>query len=70
MQAIYLLVPISLLFLLASFWAMRYAIRSRQFDDLDTAAHRVVLQDREERRQSLQAAAAPTDQASTDRASQ
>jgi cbb3-type cytochrome oxidase maturation protein len=53
MQAIYMLVPISLIFLLASFWAIRYAIRSRQFDDLDTAANRIILQDREERRQAL-----------------
>lgn len=60
MQAIYMLVPISLVFLLASFWAIRYAIKSRQFDDLDTAASRIILQDREERRHALGTQPPPT----------
>lgn len=52
MHVIYLLVPLSLIFLLGSIFAIRYAIRSNQFDDLDSAAHRVILDDREVRRQS------------------
>lgn len=52
MQIIYLLVPLSLIFLLGSIWAIRYAIRSNQFDDLDRAAQRIILDDREARRQS------------------
>lgn len=52
MQIIYLLVPLSLIFLLGSIWAIRYAIRSNQFDDLDSAAQRVILDDREARRQN------------------
>jgi cbb3-type cytochrome oxidase maturation protein len=51
MQIIYLLVPLSLIFLLGSIWAIRYAIRSNQFDDLDRAAQRIILDDREARRQ-------------------
>jgi cbb3-type cytochrome oxidase maturation protein len=47
MHVIYLLVPLSLIFLLGSIWAIRYAVRSHQFDDLDGAAHRVILDDRE-----------------------
>lgn len=50
MQIIYLLVPLSLIFLLGSIWAIRYAIRSNQFDDLDRAAQRIILDDREARR--------------------
>lgn len=51
MQIIYLLVPLSLIFLLGSIWAIRYAIRSNQFDDLDRAAQRIIIDDREARRQ-------------------
>jgi cbb3-type cytochrome oxidase maturation protein len=51
MHIIYLLVPLSLLFLLGSIWAIRFAIRSNQFDDLDSAAHRVILDDRQARRE-------------------
>lgn len=52
MQVIYLLVPLSLLFLLGSIWAIRYAIRHNQFDDLDRAAQRIILEDRELMRQN------------------
>ncbi|MEY2863771.1 MAG: hypothetical protein RLY58_1478 [Pseudomonadota bacterium] len=52
MHVIYLLVPLSLIFLLGSIWAIRYAIRSHQFDDLDGAAHRIILDDRAARRQT------------------
>jgi cbb3-type cytochrome oxidase maturation protein len=58
MHVIYLLVPLSLIFLLGSIWAIRYAIRANQFDDLDGAAHRVILDDREARRHTDQRASA------------
>ena len=63
MHIIYLLVPLSLLCLLGSIWAIRFAIRSNQFDDLDSAAHRVILDDRQARREV--AAAQPPVKSST-----
>ncbi|MEC7120859.1 MAG: cbb3-type cytochrome oxidase assembly protein CcoS [Pseudomonadota bacterium] len=57
MEILYLLVPLSLIFLLGAIWAIRYAVRSHQFDDLDNAAQRIILDDRELQRQQKQAAA-------------
>lgn len=54
MQIIYLLVPLSMVFLLGSIWAIRYAVRSHQFDDLDNAAQRIILDDREAQRLAAQ----------------
>lgn len=54
MQIIYLLVPLSMIFLLGSIWAIRYAVRSHQFDDLDNAAQRIILDDREAQRFAAQ----------------
>lgn len=53
-EIIYLLVPLSMIFLLGSIWAIRYAVRSHQFDDLDNAAQRIILDDREAQRQAAQ----------------
>lgn len=55
MQSIYFLIPLSLLFLAAAVWAIRYAVRSGQFDDLDNAAEQVVLEDKQMRREQLTA---------------
>ena len=35
-------------------WAVRYAVKSNQFEDLDNASQRIILDDRQERRQTLQ----------------
>ena len=36
-------------------WAIRYAVKSNQFEDLDNASQRIILDDRQERRQTIQA---------------
>ena len=36
-------------------WAVRYAVKSNQFEDLDNASQRIILDDRQERRQTIQA---------------
>ncbi len=36
-------------------WAVRYAVKSNQFEDLDNASQRIILDDRQERRQVIQA---------------
>lgn len=47
MEVIYLLVPLSLLFLVVAIAGFLWAVRSEQFDDLDGPAHRIILDDRE-----------------------
>ncbi len=47
MEVIYLLIPLSLVFLSASVWLFFWAIKSEQYDDLEGPAHRIILDDRE-----------------------
>lgn len=49
MEVIYLLIPLSLVFLSASVWLFFWAIKSEQYDDLEGPAHRIILDDREKR---------------------
>lgn len=53
MQSIYFLIPISLTLFIFAIFAVYYAIKSRQFDDLDNEAQRIILDDRQFRRQQL-----------------
>lgn len=53
MQSIYFLIPISLVLFIFAIFAIYYAVKSRQFDDLDNEAQRVILDDRQFRRQQL-----------------
>lgn len=53
MQSIYFLIPISLVLFILAIFAIYYAVKSRQFDDLDNEAQRVILDDRQFRRQQL-----------------
>jgi len=45
MNIIFLLIPLSLLLLIAAVWAFFWAIRNGQFDDLDSPAWRILLDD-------------------------
>lgn len=67
MQSMYFLIPISLFFFVVGIFAVYYAVRTRQFDDLDNEAQRVILDDRQLRRQQLaeRAAKPASQQAST-----
>jgi cbb3-type cytochrome oxidase maturation protein len=49
-EVIYFLVPISLLFLAAGIRVFFWAVKHRQFDDLEGPAHRIVMDDRQQRR--------------------
>jgi len=42
---LYVLIPLALLVLAAAVWALIWAIRNRQFDDLDAQGWSVVLDD-------------------------
>ena len=55
MLSIFLLIPLSLMLFVVAIWAVRYAVKSNQFEDLDNASQRIILDDRQERRQTLQA---------------
>ncbi|HEX4869606.1 MAG TPA: cbb3-type cytochrome oxidase assembly protein CcoS [Moraxellaceae bacterium] len=50
MEIIYFLIPVSLLFLAAGIWVFFWAVKHEQFDDLEGPAHRILMDDREERR--------------------
>lgn len=51
MQSIYLLIPLSLMLSAVAIWAIVYAVKSNQFDDLDNAPEQIILDDRQERRE-------------------
>lgn len=45
MEIIYLLIPLSLVLVGVIIWALFYAIRSGQFDDMEGPAHRILMDD-------------------------
>lgn len=45
MNILYLLIPLALLLLGLAVWAFFWAVGSGQFDDLDTPAMRIVMDD-------------------------
>lgn len=55
MLSMFLLIPLSLMLFVVAIWAVRYAVKSNQFEDLDNASQRIILDDRQERRQVIQA---------------
>ena len=55
MLSIFLLIPLSLMLFVVAIWAVRFAVKSNQFEDLDNASQRIILDDRQERRQVIQA---------------
>jgi cbb3-type cytochrome oxidase maturation protein len=47
MKILFLLIPLSILLLGIAIWAFFWAVRSGQFDDLDSPAYRILLDDDE-----------------------
>ena len=47
MDIIYLLIPIALVLVGLMVWALMWAIKSGQFDDLEGPAHRILMDDDE-----------------------
>jgi cbb3-type cytochrome oxidase maturation protein len=45
MEVIYLLIPLSLILVCVIIWALFWAIRSGQFDDLEGPAHQILMDD-------------------------
>lgn len=56
MHILYLLIPLSLVFLVVAIAFFRWAVNSAQFDDLEGPAHRIIFDDREIRRNTPKAA--------------
>ncbi|MGO1625640.1 MAG: cbb3-type cytochrome oxidase assembly protein CcoS [Halomonadaceae bacterium] len=65
MTILYLLIPISLVFLSIAVWAFFWAVKNHQFDDLEGPAYRILFdedendltpEERERRRQNANAA--------------
>ena len=50
MNIIFVSIPISLLLLAIAIWAFFWAIRSGQYDDLDTPAYSILLDEETDRR--------------------
>ena len=63
MEVIYLLIPLSLIFLVASVWFFSWAVRNAQYDDLQGPAHRIILDDRDSQRSLAEAAQKPAEDA-------
>ena len=59
MVSIYLLIPLSLMLFVVAIWAIAYAVKSNQFEDLDNAPDQIILDDRQARREVLQQANKP-----------
>ena len=51
MQILYLLIPISVILIPAAVFAFHWAVRTRQFDDLESPGMIPLLDDTEEERQ-------------------
>lgn len=49
MEILYLLIPLGLLVLAIAIWAFIWAVKSGQFDDLEGPAHRILMDDDDER---------------------
>lgn len=48
----YLLIPLSLMLFVVAIWAIYYAVKSNQFEDLDNASEQIILDDRQARRKT------------------
>ena len=51
MSILYILIPLALLLLGGAVWAFFWAVGSGQFDDLDTPAVRIIMDDDEKPRE-------------------
>lgn len=60
MEAVYLLIPLALVLVALIIWALLWAVRSGQFDDLEGPAHRILMDEDEPMEP------APDDKAKTD----
>jgi cbb3-type cytochrome oxidase maturation protein len=55
MEVLYLLIPLSLVFITIAVYVIYLAIKSDQFDDMEGPAHRILMDDQSQRRYDLAA---------------
>jgi len=51
MSILFALIPLAIMLLALAVWAFFWAVRSGQFDDLDTPAVRILLDDEDDERE-------------------
>lgn len=61
MEAVYLLIPLAVVLVALIIWALLWAIRSGQFDDLEGPAHRILM-DEDEPMESVPDDKSPSDE--------
>lgn len=49
MEVVYFLIPLGLILLVLAIWAFCAAVKSGQFDDLNSPAHQIIFEDKDER---------------------
>jgi len=54
MNILYVLIPLALLLLAGAVWAFFWAVGNGQFDDLDTPAVRIIMDDDEKPREKAE----------------
>ena len=47
MSILYLIIPLSIILVIAIVWVFLWAVRSGQFDDMEGPAHRILMDDEE-----------------------
>ena len=45
MSILYLIIPVSILLVIAIIWIFLWAVKSGQFDDMEGPAHRILMDD-------------------------
>lgn len=48
MSALYFLIPMSIVIVAGALWAFLWSLKRGQYDDMDSPAHRIIIDDREE----------------------
>jgi cytochrome oxidase maturation protein, cbb3-type len=48
MDSLYLLIPLAVLLVALAIWALFWAVRSGQYDDLDTESRRILFDDQDQ----------------------
>lgn len=65
MEIIYLLIPLSLVFLAVAVYVFFWAIKHEQFEDMEGPAQRILLDDAKDRRRVQQHATPTTERSSS-----
>jgi cbb3-type cytochrome oxidase maturation protein len=48
MSALYFLIPMSIVIVAGALWAFLWSLKRGQFEDMESPAHRIIIEDRED----------------------